>query len=90
MRWTASTTRRSTGYFMACSLGWATDSPGKGLTLVGEFIYANEPGLAIEQIADVLCDNELPLTADGRADMVALAGHLMATPLPAESRPAAH
>ncbi len=29
-------------------------------------------GLALEQIADVLCEDEQPLTADERADMLGL------------------
>ncbi|GAA4586079.1 hypothetical protein GCM10023194_31070 [Planotetraspora phitsanulokensis] len=46
--------------------------PGKGLNLIAEFIDANELGLALEQMADVLSEEELPLTAGERADMLAL------------------
>ena len=46
--------------------------PGKDITLIEEFIDANELGLALEQIADVLSEDEQPLTADERADMLAL------------------
>lgn len=50
--------------------------PGKDVTLIAEFIDANELGLALEQIADVLAEDELPLTADERADMLALAAQM--------------
>jgi len=46
--------------------------PGKDVTLIAEFIDANELGLAVEQIADVLAEDEQPLAADERADMLAL------------------
>ena len=46
--------------------------PGKDVTLIAEFIDANELGLALEQMADVLSEDEQPLTADERADMLAL------------------
>jgi hypothetical protein len=34
--------------------------PGKYVTLIAEFIDANELGLALEQIADVLSEDEQP------------------------------
>lgn len=46
--------------------------PGKDVTLIAEFIDANELGLALEQMADVLSEEEQPLSADERADMLAL------------------
>ncbi len=46
--------------------------PEKDVTLIAEFIDANELGLALEQIADVLSEDEKPLAADERADMLAL------------------
>lgn len=46
--------------------------PGKDVTLIAEFIDANELGLALEQMADVLSEDEQPLTPDERADMLAL------------------
>ena len=46
--------------------------PGKDVTLIADFIDANELGLALEQIADVLSEDEQPLSADERADMLAL------------------
>jgi hypothetical protein len=46
--------------------------PGKDITLIAEFIDANELGLAFEQLAAVLADDEQPLAADERADMLAL------------------
>lgn len=46
--------------------------PGKDVTLIAEFIDANELGLALEQIAEVLCEDEQPLTSDERSDMLAL------------------
>jgi hypothetical protein len=46
--------------------------PGKDATLIAEFIDANEPGLALEQTADVLSEDEQPLSAGERADILAL------------------
>jgi hypothetical protein len=46
--------------------------PGKDVTLIAEFIDTNELGLAREQIGDVLSEDEKPLAADERADMLAL------------------
>jgi hypothetical protein len=40
--------------------------------LLVEFIDANELGLALEQMADVLSEDERPLSDDERADMLAL------------------
>jgi hypothetical protein len=48
-----------------------TAFPAKDVTLIVEFIDANELGLALEQMADVLSEDELPLSADERADMLA-------------------
>lgn len=46
--------------------------PDQDVTLIAEFIDANELGLAIEQMADVLSEDEHPLTTEERADMLAL------------------
>jgi hypothetical protein len=46
--------------------------PAKDVTLIVEFIDANEDGLALGQIADVLSEDEQPLAAGERADMVKL------------------
>ena len=46
--------------------------PGKDITLIAEFIDANELGLALEQMADALSEDEQPLASDERADMLAL------------------
>ncbi|TGN65038.1 MafI family immunity protein [Nocardioides eburneiflavus] len=46
--------------------------PGKDATLIAEFIDANELGLALEQMADVLSDGEQPLAPDERAHMLGL------------------
>jgi hypothetical protein len=46
---------------------------GKGRALIAEFIDANELGLALEQMADVLSEEDQPLTADERSDMLGLA-----------------
>ncbi len=46
--------------------------PDKDVALIAEFIDANELGLALEQMADVLSEDEQPLTADERADMLGL------------------
>ena len=45
---------------------------GKDLTLIAEFIDANELGLALEQMADSLSEDEKPLSTGERADMLAL------------------
>lgn len=50
--------------------------PGKDVTLIAEFIDANELGLALEQMADVLSEDGQPLSADERADMLALAARM--------------
>lgn len=42
-------------------------------TLIMEYIDANELGLALEQMADVLSEDEHPLSQDERADMLRLA-----------------
>lgn len=46
--------------------------PSKDVTLISEFVDANELGLALEQMADVLGEDEQPLAAGERADMLAL------------------
>lgn len=50
--------------------------PGQQGTLISEFIDANELGLALEQLADVLSEDEQPLSPDERADMLALADRM--------------
>jgi hypothetical protein len=45
---------------------------GQDPTLIAEFIDVNEFGLALEQMADVLSEDEKPLSADERVDMLAL------------------
>jgi hypothetical protein len=45
----------------------------KDLVLIAEFIDANEVGLALEQMADVLAEDQQPLLPDERADILALA-----------------
>ena len=50
--------------------------PGKDITLIAEFIDANELGLALEQMADVLSEDEQSLAADERADMLALVARM--------------
>ena len=46
--------------------------PAKDVTLIAEFIDAHELGLALEQIADVLSEDEQPPAAGERAEMLAL------------------
>ncbi|GAA4351983.1 hypothetical protein GCM10023145_16930 [Angustibacter luteus] len=46
--------------------------PGKDITLIAEFIDANELGLALEQLADVLSEDEKPLSPEERANILAL------------------
>ena len=41
-------------------------------TLIHEFIDVGEFGLALEQIADVLSEDEVPISGAERADMLAL------------------
>jgi DNA-binding transcriptional MerR regulator len=45
----------------------------KDMRLIAEFIDGNELGLALEQIADVLSEDQQPVSQDERADMLALA-----------------
>jgi hypothetical protein len=59
----------------------------KDVTLIAEFIDANELGLALEQIADVQSEDDQPLTADEGADMLGLAAACgWMTGLPGRSR----
>lgn len=46
------------------------------LIVITEYLDVNELGLALEQIADVLCEDEQPVTADERADMLTLADRM--------------
>lgn len=46
--------------------------PSKDITLIAGFIDAGELGLALEQVADVLSEDERPLSADERAVILAL------------------
>lgn len=48
----------------------------KDVTLITEFIDANELGLALEQMADVLSEDAQPLAAGERADMLSLADQM--------------
>ncbi|MEZ2388576.1 MafI family immunity protein [bacterium RCC_150] len=50
--------------------------PAKDLMLIFEFIDVGELGLALEQMADVLSEDEQPLAADERADMLDLVGRM--------------
>jgi hypothetical protein len=50
--------------------------PGKDVTLIAEFIGAGELVLALEQMADVLSEDEQPLSPDERGDMLALAARM--------------
>lgn len=50
--------------------------PGKDRALIAEFIDANELGLALERMADVLSDDEQLLAVDERADTLALVDRL--------------
>lgn len=50
--------------------------PDKDVRLVAEFIDVGELGLALEQIADALAEDALPLAPDERNDMVALADRM--------------
>jgi len=44
--------------------------------LIAELIDVGEFGLSLEQMADVLSEDELPLTADERADILALVNRM--------------
>lgn len=43
------------------------------LRIADEYIDANELGLALEHLADQLCEYHLPVSPDERVDMLALA-----------------
>jgi hypothetical protein len=45
----------------------------RDLVFVAEFIDVGELGLALEQMADALCEDEAPVARTERADMLALA-----------------
>lgn len=49
------------------------------LRTVDEYIDANELGLALEHLADQLCEYDLPVSPDERADMLALADRMEIT-----------
>ena len=49
---------------------------GKDVALIAEFIEANELGLALEQLADVLSEDVQPLSPDERVDMLSLADRM--------------
>ena len=62
---------------MSARVAWRSQVlSGTDLLLITEFRDANELGLALEQIPDVLCEDELPVTADEHADMLALADRI--------------
>jgi hypothetical protein len=49
-----------------------TVCPARDVTLIAEFIDAGELGLALEQIADVLSEDELPISSTERSDLLDL------------------
>jgi hypothetical protein len=54
---------------------------GKDITLIAEFI--ERTGLALEQTADALSENAQPLSADERADVLALVDRMhLGDPVP--------
>ena len=50
--------------------------PGRDVSVIAEFIDSNELGLALEQMADVLSEDERPLARAERADILALADRM--------------
>jgi hypothetical protein len=50
--------------------------PGKDLALIAEFVDAGELGLALEQMADVLSEDEQPLASDERCDILGLVARM--------------
>lgn len=44
--------------------------------VITELIDANELGLALEYVADALCEDEHPLSADERADMLSFVARM--------------
>lgn len=50
--------------------------PGKDVTLIAEFVEANELGLALEHLADVLSEDQQPLSQEERAELLALADRM--------------
>jgi hypothetical protein len=48
----------------------------KDQSWIVEFVDANELGLALEQMADALSEDEQPLAVDERTDMLALADEM--------------
>ena len=48
----------------------------ESVTLASELIDVNELGLALEFVADWLAEEELPVSSDERADMLALAARM--------------
>ena len=54
--------------------------PDKDVTWITEFIDAGELGLALEQMADVLSEDEQPLAPAERGDMLALVERMRMSP----------
>lgn len=48
----------------------------KDLVLIAEFVDVGELGLALEQMADVLSEEDLAVSDDERTDMLALADRM--------------
>jgi hypothetical protein len=47
--------------------------PGKDISMIAEFIDADELGLALEQMAHLLAKDKQPVSAEERADILSLA-----------------
>ena len=54
--------------------------PRRDIALLVEFLDANEFGLTLEQMADVLSEDAVPISDEERADMVSLAAAMSLGP----------
>lgn len=79
-QWIVLTTRTSLGDCTGLSIRLDDRLPGKDVTLINEYIDAGELGLALEQLADVLSEDDQPLAPAERGDMLALVERMRMAP----------
>jgi hypothetical protein len=68
----AATFEDISGRLRGLLIGMEDRMPVRDVQLISEFVDAGELGLALEQIADVLSEDEMPITSAERRDMLEL------------------
>lgn len=71
-RMDAATFDHISGRLRGLLIGMDDRMPARDVQLISEFVDAGELGLALEQIADVLSEDEMPISASERRDMLEL------------------